>query len=59
MVYIFMVHLVVDGPTRPTARVGTINISRINKPALGEAASQELSLYWLVCVQFSVVRLWV
>jgi hypothetical protein len=45
MVYIFMAHLVVGGRTRPTARVGTINISRINKPAVGEAASQEVSLY--------------
>ena len=44
-VSVFMVHLMVEGPTRPTARVATINISRINKPAMGEAANQELSLY--------------
>jgi len=41
----FMLHLMIEGPIWPTARVATINISRINKPAVGEAASQELSLY--------------
>jgi len=40
-----MIHLMIDGPTRPTTRGATINISRINKPAMDEAASQELSLY--------------